>query len=205
MGLSELLPPELISLREEAKKVRDPACADETLAYILSLCVHNSYERILEIGAAEGLTACAMLSVCGADYTGIELDPARAARARENVCAFGFSARARLLEGDAGEILPMLGGRYGLIFLDGPKAAYRRYLPDCKRLLAEGGVLLSDDVLLFGWTFGEPPKKRRMLAVHIREYLEALQSDPDFSTEILELGEGLAVSVKKPKRGETDV
>ena len=90
----------------------------------------------------------------------------------------------------------MLGGEYDLIFLDGPKVQYRRYFPDCKRLLAAGGYLLSDDVLLFGWVRGEPPKKRRMLVEHIREYLALLTDDPDFETEILQLGEGLAVSRK---------
>ena len=59
-----------------------------------------------------------------------------------------------------------------------------------------GGVLFSDDVLLFGWVRGEAPKKRRMLVEHIREYLQALESDPAFKTEILELGEGLAVSTR---------
>ncbi len=195
MELKEL-PPSLLRMREEAKKGRDPTCADETLQYILTLVKGLQNGRILEIGAAEGLTACAMLSVSDARYTGIELDPARAEKARENLIRFGFSSRATLHEGDAGEILPLLGGEYDLIFSDGPKVQYLRYLPDCKRLLKRGGVLLSDDVLLFGWVRGEPPKKRRMLVEHIREYLETLETDPDLSTEILELGEGLAVSRK---------
>ncbi len=194
------LDPALLSLREEAKRGRDPTCADGTLDYLLRLCNELSPARILEIGAAEGLTACAMLSVCGARYTGIELDPVRAGKARENLARFGFSERAILHEGDAGEILPLLGGEYDLIFSDGPKVQYLRYLPDCKRLLKAGGVLLSDDVLLFGWVRGEPPKKRRMLVEHIREYLAALQSDPELRTEILELGEGLAVSRKVSKK-----
>lgn len=186
----------LIHLREEAKNGRDPTCADETLSFILELLSQNSCERILEIGTAEGLTACAMLSVSDASYTGIELDSMRAARARERFLQFGLSGRVTLHEGDAGEILPMLGGEFDLIFLDGPKVQYLKYLPDCKRLLKRGGVLLSDDVLLFGWVRGEPPKKRRMLVEHIREYLSALEHDSDFVTEILELGEGLAVSKK---------
>ncbi|MDE7296957.1 MAG: hypothetical protein K2N84_06805 [Clostridia bacterium] len=73
---------------------------------------------------------------------------------------------------------------------------YRRDLPDCKRLLRAGGVLLSDDVLLFGWVQGEPPKKRRMLVEHIREYLRMLEEDPELKTEILPIAEGLAVSEK---------
>ena len=79
---------------------------------------------------------------------------------------------------------------------------YRRYLPELKRLLREGGVLLSDDVLLFGWVSGEreTPQKRRMLVEHIREYLAMLSSDPDLITQVLDIGEGLAVSVKRRGR-----
>ncbi len=191
---------ELYALREEAKKGRDPTAPDETLAYLLSAVRARAPERILEIGAAEGLTSCAMLfTEPQAQLTAIERDAERANKARENFRRFGVEARAVLHEGDAGEILPLLQGEYDLIFLDGPKVQYRRYLPDCKRLLKKGGVLLSDDVLLFGWVDGSVPvpHKRKMLAEHIREYLELLKSDPDFETEVLPIGEGLAVSVKK--------
>ncbi|MDE6058641.1 MAG: O-methyltransferase [Clostridia bacterium] len=187
----------LLALRERAKEVRDPTAADETLEYILSLIEKRRPQSILEIGAAEGLTSCAMLLCSDAHLTAIEYDSARASRARENFRLFGLSERVKLHEGDAGEILPMLEGEYDLIFLDGPKVQYRRYLPDCKRLLSRGGVLLSDDILLFGWVRGEPPKKRRMLVEHIREYLKLLETDEELSTEILEIAEGLAVSVKK--------
>ena len=184
-------------MREKAKEGRNPTCADETLTYLLETAEKTKPKSILEIGAAEGLTSCALLLSCGARLTAIELDSDRAARARENFRLFNVTERVTLHEGDAGEILPLLKGEFDMIFLDGPKAQYSRYLPDCKRLLSKGGVLLSDDVLLFGWVRGEPPKKRHMLAQHLREYLSALENDSELITEILEIGEGLAVSKKK--------
>ena len=87
-------------------------------------------------------------------------------------------------------------GRYDLIFLDGPKAQYLKYLPDLKRLLKIGGVLFSDDVLLYGWVNGEAPKKRHVLVEKIREYLRVLCDDESFWTSVLELGDGVAVSVR---------
>ena len=190
-----MIDPRLSALREEAKRGRDPTCTDETLAYLLTLAERGA-EQILEIGAAEGLTSIALLLSGAKHVTAIEKDEERLRRARENFASFGVTERVTLLGGDAGEILPCLAGKFDLIFLDGPKVQYLKYLPDCKRLLKRGGYLLSDDVLLFGWVRGEPPKKRRMLVEHIREYLKALTSDPDLQTEILELGEGLAVSKK---------
>ena len=187
----------LLKMREKAKEGRDPTCADETLTYLLETVEKIKPKSILEIGAAEGLTSCALLLSSKAKLTALELDPARAARARENFRLFGITERVTLHEGDAGKILPLLQGTFDMIFLDGPKAQYLRYLPDCKRLLSKGGVLLSDDVLLFGWVRGEPPKKRHMLIEHLREYLSQLEKDTDLETEILEIGEGLAVSKKR--------
>ena len=187
----------LLALREAAKQVRDPTAADGTVEFILNLIAEKRPARILEIGAAEGLTGLCMLTCSDANLTAIESDVGRAARARENFRAFGMETRVTLLEGDAGEILPLTEDSFDLIFLDGPKVQYRRYFPDCKRLLKAGGVLLSDDVLLFGWVRGEAPPKRRMLAEHLREYLRMLETDDDFTTEILEIGEGLAVSEKR--------
>lgn len=188
--------PRLYALREQAKQGRDPTAADDTLCYLLQTAERIKPRRILEIGAAEGLTSCTLALATQARLTAIEYDAERAKRARENFRLFCVENRVTLHEGDAGEILPLLEGEYDLIFLDGPKVQYLRYLPDCKRLLARGGVLLSDDVLLFGWVRGEPPQKRRMLVEHIREYLRALQEDNELKTEILDLGEGLAVSRK---------
>ncbi len=190
------LDPRLAALREKAKAGRDPTCADETLAKILSVASAIGAENILEIGAAEGLTSIALLLAGAKRVTAIEKDPVRAEKARENFTLFGLRESVTLFEGDAAEILPLMEGLFDLIFLDGPKVQYSRYLPHLKRLLRRGGYLLSDDVLLFGWVDGEPPKKRRMLIQHIREYLRVLQSDPDFHTEILGIGEGLAVSEK---------
>lgn len=188
---------ELERLRQAAKAGRDPTAADETVALLIAKANELRAGRILEIGAGEGLTSCALLLETQAELTAIERDSVRAKNFRENVKRFGVDDRVRLFEGDAGEILPCLTGEYDLIFLDGAKVQYQRYFTDCKRLLKKGGVLFSDDILLFGWVRGEAPKKRRMLVEHIREYLELLESDPDFTTQIYEYGEGLAVSTKK--------
>ncbi|MDE7158959.1 MAG: hypothetical protein K2N74_05215, partial [Clostridiales bacterium] len=56
-GLDERLK----ALREHAKEGRDPTAADDTLAYILHTVEKLNPERVLEIGAAEGLTSCAVL------------------------------------------------------------------------------------------------------------------------------------------------
>ena len=161
-------------LREALKDRRNPVCEDEVLNYLLM--------TVRALAPAE-----------------IEADEDRYLKAKENFAALGLSSRARCVFGDAADVLPALDGPFGLIFLDGPKAQYVHYLPDLKRLLREGGVLIADDVLLYGWVDGrEPaPKKRHSLVERIREYLVAVAEDETLITSVLDIGEGVAVSVKK--------
>ncbi len=190
----------LTALREQAKNRRDPATEDDTLRLLLSVARMLKAERILEIGTAEGLTSIALLLECPkAEVTTIELEEERYILAKKNFARFGVEDRTNLILGDAGEVLLSLQKQYDLIFLDGPKAQYLQYFPQLKRLLRTGGALFADDVLLYGWVSGkvETPVKRRSIVRKIREYLQAVSADRDFLTNILEVGEGVALSIKK--------
>ena len=190
----------ILKMREERKDRRDPVCLDEVLNYLLLTVRAISPENILEIGTAEGLSGAAMLfEAPNARLSTIEIDEERYAAAKENFAALGLSDRARCILGDAADVLPALAGPFDLIFLDGPKAQYVHYLPDLKRLLRVGGVLVADDVLLYGWVDGRVPvpQKRRSLAERIREYLVAVAEDETLITSVLDIGEGVAVSVKR--------
>ena len=187
-------------MRQELKDRRDPVCPDEVLQYLLLTVREVVPSQILEIGTAEGLSGAAMLfEAPNARLTTVEIDEDRHKKAKENFQEFGLSGRARCVLGDAADVLPALEGPFDLIFLDGPKAQYVHYLPDLKRLLRGGGVLIADDVLLYGWVDGRSPvpPKRHSLIDRIRDYLKAVSADEDFITSVLALGEGVAVSVKR--------
>lgn len=184
----------LAALRAAAMEERDPTCSDDVLSVLLNEAERVGAKHILEIGTGRGLTSVALLLQSDACVTTIERDQARIAAARENFARFGVSDRVTLLEGDAADILPCLEDVFDLIFLDAAKVQYRRFLPECKRLLRAGGVLCADDVLLFS---DGVPKKRRMLAQHIGEFLHDLQADEAFTTTILPVGKGLAVARKE--------
>lgn len=196
------IPEALKRKRAEAKEAGVPVADEETLQYLLFTVRALQPKRILEIGTAVGLSGAAMLlETSAARLTTIEVDERSYLAAKENFRFFGVEKRVNAYLGDAGEILPVMprenNGAFDLVFLDGPKAQYLKYLSEIKRLLRTGGVLLSDDILLYGWVDGEPPRKRRMLVEKIREYLRVLCADKDFLTSILPLGDGVAVSVKR--------
>ena len=44
-------------------------------------------------------------------------------------------------------MLTELTGEYDFIFMDAAKGQYINYLPDVKRVLRKGGLLISDNIL----------------------------------------------------------
>lgn len=188
--------------REEAKAAGIPVADDLTLQFLLVLLRAAQPKKILEIGTAVGLSgAAALLALPQARLTTIEIEENSYLQAKENFAFFGVEHRVNAYLGDAGEIIAAMpremNGTFDFIFLDGPKAQYSKYLPDLKRLLRSGGVLFSDDVLLYGWVDGEAPHKRHVLIDKLREYLREICADEELTTSILKIGDGAAVSVKR--------
>jgi predicted O-methyltransferase YrrM len=188
----------LKSAREEALSRGIPLCEDETLQFLLLTLSMSRPKRILEIGTAVGLSATAMLlALPDARVTTIELEEDRYLEAKENFKKFGVFERVTAHLGDAGEIISMMDGEFDFVFLDGPKAQYEKYLFDLKRLMKKGAILFADDVLLYGWVSGEQltPQKRQSIVDKIRSYLQTVTADPDFITSVLNVGDGVALSV----------
>ena len=190
---------EKLSLRRAEALARGiPVADDETLQFLLLTLSMTKPLRILEIGTAVGLSGVAMLQNCpNARLTTIELEEDRYMEAKKNFQDFGVETRVNAYLGDAGEILAMMDGQFDFVFLDGPKAQYEKYLFDLKRLMKKGATLFADDVLLFGWVSGEEetPCKRRSIVEKIRSYLDVITSDQDFITSVVNVGDGVALSV----------
>ena len=191
--------------RKQALDRGIPVADDETLQYLLVTLAACKPTNILEIGTAVGLSGAAMLKACpNAKLTTIELEEERYLEAKQNFAYFGLENRVTAHLGDAGEILSMMNGSFDFVFLDGPKAQYEKYLFDLKRLMKKGAVLFSDDVLLYGWVSGEEPtpQKRRSIVEKIRAYLHIITKDKDFVTSVVNVGDGVAVSVYKGGKDE---
>ncbi len=189
--------------RKHALERGIPVADDESLNFLLVTVAATRPLRILEIGTAVGLSSVAMLQACPkAKLTTIELEEERYQEAKENFAYFGVADRVTAHLGDAGEILSMMDGEFDFVFLDGPKAQYEKYLFDIKRLLKKDGVLYADDVLLYGWVSGEnpTPQKRRSIVDKIRSYLDTVTNDEDFTTSVVNVGEGVALSVYTGKK-----
>ena len=188
----------------EAEAVRDrvPVIRRETRELLKILLQMKKPEKILEVGAAIGFSSVFMgeNTSPASKITTIENYPPRIERAKANIAMAGMEERITLLEGDAARWLKELDGSYDFIFMDAAKGQYIHFLPDVLRLLPQGGVLVSDNVLQDGDIFeSRYGIRRRNHTIHsrMREYLFALTHNDTLDTVILETGDGMTISVKK--------
>ena len=190
----------LEELRAYAEKERVPIIRRETESFLRTLIRARDPKHILEIGTAIGYSALVMAGCTGGDILTMENYEKRIPIARSNIERAGLSERIRLMEGDAGELLAGLSGSFDFIFLDAAKGQYIHYLPEAVRLLAPGGVLVSDNVLQGGDVLESRfAVERRDRTIHsrMREYLSELKHHDQLQTSILPLGDGVALSVRK--------
>lgn len=193
----------LRNLEKEALGNGIPIIRPQTQGLIKFILEIQKPQNILEIGTAVGYSALLMYTYapCRCHITTIERDAGRVRQARANFAGFGADPqRLQLLEGDAAQLLPQLQGAYDLLFMDAAKGQYIRFLPDAKRLLRPGGILLSDNVLRGGEILESRyavTRRNRTIHRRMREYLAALSEDPDFCTVILEAGDGVALSARR--------
>ncbi len=163
-------------------------------------------KNILEVGTAIGFSALLMdeYSPAGCHITTIEKYEKRIPLARENFQKAGAQERITLLEGDATDLLRAMEGTYDLIFMDAAKGQYIHFLPDILRLLAPGGLLVSDNVLQDGDIIESRfavTRRNRTIHARMRDYLYELKHNPALETVILPVGDGVTLSVR---RGENE-
>ena len=179
-----------------------PIIRRSTQSLLKFLLAFAKPKNILEVGTAIGFSALLMCEYGPEDcrVTTIEKYEKRIPIAKENFQRGGREGQITLLEGDASEILRELSGRYDLIFMDAAKGQYIHFLPDVLRLLAPGGILVSDNVLQDGEIIESRyavTRRNRTIHARMRDYLYELKHMPGLETVILPVGDGVALTVRR--------
>ena len=192
----------LETIEKEALASSVPIIRREMQSFLKTLLLIQKPMRILEVGTAVGFSAL-LMSECapeGCRITTIENYEKRIPTALENFRRAGKEEKITLIEGDAAEVLKTLEGPYDFIFMDAAKGQYIHYLPEVLRLLPEGGVLVSDNVMQDGEVIESRfavERRNRTIHARMREYLYELKHNDALVTSIIPLGDGAAVSVKR--------
>ena len=120
------------------------------LLYVLTRA--RSARRVVEFGTSFGVStiflAAALADGGGGRVIGTELDPDKAARARANLERAGLASLVEVRVGDALETLAADVGSIDLVLLDGAKTLYRPVLSLLEPSLAEGALVVSDNMTM---------------------------------------------------------
>lgn len=194
--------PLIEEIEQEALDTFVPIIRKETQSFLKVLLMMKKPLHVLEVGTAIGFSAILMSEYIPEDghITTIEKYEKRIPIAKENFKRAGKEKKISLIEGDALEVMQSLEGPYDFIFMDAAKGQYIHYMPEAIRLLASGGILISDNVLQDGDIIeSRYAVERRNRTIHsrMREYLYELKHNNALQTSILPLGDGVAFSVKK--------
>lgn len=103
---------------------------------------------ILEIGTSVGYSTI-WLAMATQQHDGhittVEMAPAKAAMAANNIAAAGFSAVVDIVVQPAGEFLQAVNGEFDFVFLDADKSNYLSYFQRIEPRLARGGLIVADN------------------------------------------------------------
>ena len=180
---------QLKKIRAYASREAVPILQDETGDFICAYIQEHNVKSVLEIGTAIGYSSIKFAALReDIHVTTIELDIDRHITAVENIKQAELSDRVTAIQGDA--LFYDLGDqKFDLIFIDAAKAQYIKFFEKYKANLAEGGVIISDNLSFHGMvadlslTHNYSTKK---LVKKIQKYVAFLKENQEFETELRE-------------------
>lgn len=193
----------LEQLKIKARESYVPILQDSSMEVIETILEIKKPKRILEIGTAVGYSAiCFSKHLDSAGYIDtVELNEETASIARKNIQEFNLQDKINVFNQDGESFMKGQvenNNKYDFIFIDAAKGQYVKYLDQALKLSNVGTVILADNVLFKGRVLGEYNEHKHRTAVNrLREYLELVKSNEKLQTTVLNVGDGLAISVVK--------
>jgi Predicted O-methyltransferase len=187
-------------IRSVAKENYIPIIKRDTENLLKFVLKMQNPKSILEIGCAVGYSAIIMLENSDADIVTVEKMPERVEEAKKNIKYADLEDRAKIIEGDAGEILERLvneNKKFDFIFMDAAKAQYITWLPTVKALLKDKGIIFSDNCLQEGDLLESSfaiRKRDKTIHKRMRDYIYLLLHDEDLESWIFSIGDGVLLS-----------
>jgi predicted O-methyltransferase YrrM len=182
-----------------AERDRVPIVHWETGRLLAALC-RSLDPVVLEVGTAIGYSTLHMAEQLerGRVVT-LELDPERAAQARDFLGRAGVAERVEIVEGDARETIGSLDGEFDLLFVDAAKTEYRHYIELALPKLTDRALLVVDNLLMGGDVAlpeDEPTSWNPDSVAAARELNRDLLSDGRWLGCVLPVGDGIGIAAR---------
>jgi caffeoyl-CoA O-methyltransferase len=146
---------------------------------------------VVEVGTFTGFSALAMATALPEDgrIVTCEIDPERAAVARDHIELAGESARVEVRLGPALDTLATVDGPVDLAFVDADKESYIAYYETLVPKLAPAGAIVADNVLWGGRVLDETDTSSSTAA--IRAFNDHVAADPRTVNVVLTVRDGV--------------
>lgn len=194
-------------IEELEKYARDnnvPIMLKDGIEFMCDYIRENNIKTILEIGTAIGYSAIKMASVNNdIKVTTIERDKNRYDIAIANIKEFNLENRIKAIYGDA--LDTKIFGNYDLIFIDASKGGSIKFFEKYKSNLNKNGVIITDNLSFHGLVEDESlaiTKNQKGLVKRIKKFIEFLDSNQEFVTEYIDVGDKISISKKSIIGGE---
>jgi predicted O-methyltransferase YrrM len=154
--------------------------------------------RVIELGTFSGYSALSMAEGLpeGAELHTIEVYDENEDFLRRWIDGSPWADRIHLHIGDALDIIPTLGDRWDLAFVDADKREYVKYYEMLLPRMNPGGVILADNTLWYG-RITEEARATDLQTRGLQEFNDLVASDPRVEKVILPLRDGLSIIRKR--------
>ena len=172
-----------------------PIVGPEVGRLLLLLTRMIAARRIFEMGSAVGYSTIWLARGAGEDGTVYYTDTGEenARLAKGYLERAGVSKQVKVLTGDAVQLIDTVDGDFDLIFNDLDKTQYPEAFAKAYSRLRRGGILVSDNVLLYGRV---AESHDDAMTEAVREFNRLIYSKDDLLTTILPIRDGVSVSLK---------
>ncbi|MCP3905475.1 MAG: O-methyltransferase [Planctomycetes bacterium] len=189
----------LAALRDAsiAEGLPDIAVDPEVGRLLMILCASTRGRLAIELGTLGGYSGIwiARGLAPGGRLITIEPEPKHAEFAERQFVRAGVADRVELRLGAGLDVLPDLARELGpgsvdVVFLDAIKTEYPEYWTHVRPLIADGGLVLADNVYGSGWWIGDEADPTRNA---VDRFNRTVAEDPDFEAVAVPIRSGVLI------------
>lgn len=196
----------LNEIKEYALQNHVPILQDVSLNLIEVILNIKKPNKILEIGTAVGYSAIKFSKYLSGEkpkIKTIEINDDMYNIACKNVKNMGIEDKIEVVHADATKYLYQLDEneeKFDVIFIDAAKGQYLVFLENAIRLANKDAVIIADNVYFKGRVLsGYNEHRHRTATNRLREYIRLINEDARLKSTVLNVGDGVAISVVNNK------
>lgn len=199
-----------VAMQTHADEASFPIIGPTVGGLLTALAELIGAERVFEFGSGFGYSASwfARGMPGGGEIVLTEVDLDELEQAREFLSAGSYAPSFRFEHGDAVERVDDYDGSFDLVLVDHEKHRYVEGFDRVRDRIRSGGAIVADNMMQGPVTFDDVLAGLEGAATTDPEttgvvsYLDRLRTDPAFTTNVLPVGSGIAISVRRPGSGE---